>query len=108
MRLAIVGTGLIGASVGLAAKRTGSEVVGFDPDPESLAGAAEKGAIDESAGSMEEAVRDAELAVVAAPVAQLAREVAEVLGASGEGCTVTDVGSTKSKVCSAARGSGRF
>jgi threonine dehydrogenase-like Zn-dependent dehydrogenase len=36
-RLAIVGTGLIGASVGLAAKRAGvAQVAGFDPDPEAL------------------------------------------------------------------------
>ena len=33
MRVALVGTGLIGASVGLAAKQAGAEVVGFDPDP---------------------------------------------------------------------------
>ena len=52
MRLALVGTGLIGASVGLAAKRAGvAHVDGFDPDPGALERAAERGAIDTSAPS---------------------------------------------------------
>jgi len=108
MRVAIVGTGLIGASVGLAAKRAGAEVVGFDPDDAALAGAAEKGAVDETTASREDAVRGADLAVVAAPVAQLAREVGAVLSASPDECTVTDVGSTKAAVCAGAEGSARF
>ncbi|MDQ3867156.1 MAG: prephenate dehydrogenase/arogenate dehydrogenase family protein, partial [Actinomycetota bacterium] len=56
-RLAIVGTGLIGTSVGLAAKRAGClSVAGFDADPDSLAVAHERGALDEAAESLEEAV----------------------------------------------------
>jgi prephenate dehydrogenase len=108
LKVAIVGTGLIGASVGLAAKRTGADVVGFDPDSAALQGAVEKGAVDEAAESREEALRDAELAVVAAPVAQLAREVATVLAAAPEECTITDVGSTKAAVCAGVDGSARF
>jgi prephenate dehydrogenase len=108
-RLAIVGTGLIGASVALAAKRVGStEVVGFDPDPHALGSALNRGAIDRSASSPEEAVHDAELVVVAAPVAQLAAQVRAVLEVSPDRCTVTDVGSTKVGVSSAALGSDRF
>jgi prephenate dehydrogenase len=97
-RLAIVGTGLIGASVGLAARAAGVGVVrGWDVDPEALQVAGERDAV-EAAGSLEEAVADAELAVVAAPVAQLPAEVGAVLAASGNGTTVTDVGSTKGPV----------
>jgi prephenate dehydrogenase len=96
MKLALVGTGLIGSSVGLAAKHAlGAEVSGWDPDPAALAGAAERGAVDRTAASLEAAVADADLAVVAAPVAQLAAQVEEVLRVSPDGCTVTDVGSTK-------------
>ena len=95
-RLALVGTGLIGASVGLAAKRTGvSHVVGWDSDAKSLGLAAERGAVDEAAGSLEAAVAEAELALVATPVATLKGEVAATL-AAGLRATVTDVGSTKS------------
>jgi prephenate dehydrogenase len=108
MRVAIVGTGLIGASVGLAAKRRGSTVVGFDEDGAAAEVAAERGAVDEVAGTLGEALRDAELAVVAMPVGRLAAGVRAVLEASGEACTVTDVGSTKAAVCAAAGGSPRF
>ena len=109
MRLALVGTGLIGASVGLAAKRAGIESIrGYDPDPEALATASERGAVDRPAGSLREAVADAELALVAAPVAALPGQVNAVLHASGEACVVTDVGSTKRAVCRAAAGEARF
>ena len=105
-RLAVVGTGLIGASVALAAKRAGvSSVAGFDPEAEALAAAAERGAV-EPASTLEDAVGDADLAVVAAPVARLPESVASVLRAT-EG-TVTDVGSTKGAVVRAANGDARF
>ena len=108
-RLAILGTGLIGASVALAAKRAGeTHVAAYDPDEQMLAVAAERGAVDEPARTLEAALAGAELAVVAAPVAQLATQVAAVLQAAPEGCTVTDVGSTKESVCTAAAGSPRF
>ena len=108
-RLAIVGTGLIGASVGLAAKRAGvAHVDGFDPQPGALERAAERGAIDATAPSLAEAVAAADLAVVAAPVAELPAQVVAVLDASPESCTVTDVGSTKGPVCAAAAGTARF
>ena len=104
--LAVVGTGLIGASVALAARRAGVEDVrGYDPDEGALAGAVERGAV-EAAGSLAQAVGDAELTVVAAPVARLAASVAEVLEASSG--TVTDVGSTKGAVVRAARSDARF
>jgi prephenate dehydrogenase len=108
-RLTIVGTGLIGTSVGLAAKQAGvAEVSGFDPDQDAVGVAVEKGAVDRGATSLAEALADAELAVVAAPVTQLARQVEQVLELSAEPCTVTDVGSTKTAACSAAGGSARF
>jgi len=108
VRLAIIGTGLIGASVGLAAKRVGASVIGFDADRATADVAAERGAVDEIALDVRAALDGADLAVVAVPVGQLAAQVRTVLEASMEGCTVTDVGSTKSAVCAAADGSPRF
>ncbi|HEY3190571.1 MAG TPA: prephenate dehydrogenase/arogenate dehydrogenase family protein, partial [Solirubrobacteraceae bacterium] len=106
--LAIVGTGLIGASIGLAAKRAGVErVSGFDVDADAGGRAAERGAIDAAAPTLEDAVAAAELAVVAAPVAALPGQIAAVLGASRE-CTVTDVGSTKGSVVAAVANAERF
>jgi prephenate dehydrogenase len=95
MRLALVGTGLMGASVGLAAKRAGVDsVLGHDADEAAAAGALERGAVD-AVGALDEIVAEADLAVVAAPVALLPSLVDDVLACSPEGCTVTDVGSTK-------------
>jgi prephenate dehydrogenase len=96
----------MGTSVALGARERGDSVTGWDPDPETHAAAAARGAL-EAAPSLEAAVADADLAVVAAPIAQLPAAVAAVLAASGE-ATVTDVGSTKSSVVSAAAGWSRF
>jgi prephenate dehydrogenase len=106
MRVAVIGTGLMGASVALAARERGDAVTGWDPDPDALAAAAARSAVD-PAPSLEQAVADAELVVVAAPIAQLPSVVTTVLAASGD-ATVTDVGSTKSSVVEAAAGSPRF
>jgi prephenate dehydrogenase len=106
-RVTIVGTGLIGASLGLALASRGHTPAGWDPDPGALAVAARRGAV-VGAPSLGAALADAELVVVAAPIAALPREVAAVLARTGERVTVTDVGSTKASVVAAAAGSARF
>ena len=93
-RVAVVGTGLMGASVGLGARAAGLEVRGWDSDPANLAAAAERGAVD-AASSLQEALEGVELAVVAVPVATLPAQVETVLGATSDATTVTDLGSTK-------------
>jgi hypothetical protein len=107
-RLAIIGTGLIGASAGLAAQRAGvSSVTGWDPDPDSLGVAVERGAV-EATGSIAEAVAAADLVLVATPVGELPSVVREALERAPEETTVTDVGSTKRPVSAAAGGDPRF
>jgi prephenate dehydrogenase len=97
-KLGIVGTGLIGASVGLAARAAGvADVRGWDVDPAALAIAVEREAVD-AADSFGAAISGAELVIVAAPVAALPAQVAAVLDATSDGTTVTDVGSTKTQV----------
>ena len=67
-RLAIVGTGLVGTSVGLAAARAGvASVTAFDADAARLSQAATRGAF-AARPSVAEAVADADLVVVAVPV----------------------------------------
>jgi prephenate dehydrogenase len=106
VQLGVIGTGLMGASVALAARERGDAVTGWDPDPAALAAAVERGALD-AAPSLEDAVAGAELVVVAAPIAQLPAQVAAALQATTE-ATVTDVGSTKASAVAAAAGSPRF
>jgi prephenate dehydrogenase len=94
--LAVVGTGLVGASVALAAKRAGvGHVQGWDADESTLREAAGASAVDRAAGSLAEAVAGAELVVVAVPVGALVETTRLVLAAASPEATVTDVGSTK-------------
>jgi prephenate dehydrogenase len=72
-RLAVVGTGLLGASVGLAARAAGvAEVVGADNDRRELRDALALEAITSRARSVEEAAEGADLIVAATPVRSLA------------------------------------
>jgi prephenate dehydrogenase len=103
--VAVVGVGVIGGSVGLAARRRlGATVRGVDPRAgEALAA----GAIDEAHDDLERALHRADAAVVAVPIAALPDTVAAVLAAAPAGCLVTDVGSTKRAVV-ARNGDERF
>jgi prephenate dehydrogenase len=88
--VAVVGTGLLGTSVALAARRAGvGRVTGWDADIRTL----RDSAVD-AGSSLEDAVADAELVVVAVPVGSLVDTVRAVL-ATTPVATVTDVGSTK-------------
>src|SRR5512132_2685952 len=94
-RLAVVGTGLLGASVGLAARAAGvAEVVGADNDRRELRDALELEAITSRARSVEEAAEGADLILAATPVRSLAGVLARALAANPE-AVLTDVGSTK-------------
>jgi prephenate dehydrogenase len=95
-RVAVVGTGLIGGSVGLALGARGYDVAGFDHDERRLARAKELGAITEAAASLDDAVAGAELVVVAVPVGAIADAVVAALDAGA--AAVTDVGSVKKSV----------
>jgi prephenate dehydrogenase len=109
MRIAVLGVGLIGGSIGLAAHRgLDAEVAGFDPDRDLLGRAAELGAVDEIAESVAAAVERAELVFCAAPVTALPGLAAEALDAAGEDCAVTDVGSVKRDVIAALGSESRF
>jgi prephenate dehydrogenase len=102
MRVAVLGVGLMGGSIGLAAKENvvDAEVVGFGRDPERLRLARERGAVDRVAASIEEAVEGAELCFACAPVGALPELVRAALDASGEDTLVSDVGSTKQDLVS--------
>jgi prephenate dehydrogenase len=94
--LAVLGVGLMGGSVGLAAReRLDAEVRGYDPAPGVLDTALEHGAISIACASPAEALAGATAAFVAAPVRVLPGAVREALAAAAPECVVTDVGSTK-------------
>lgn len=107
--VAVVGVGLIGGSVALAAKeRLGATVVGWDADAGALAAASGRGAIDVAARDLAAAVAQADAVFVAASLGAVPDTVAQVLAAAGPDCVVTDVGSTKALVADRFSGDGRF
>ena len=109
MKIAVLGVGLIGGSIGLGARaRLDAGVAGFDPDRELLNRATELGAIDSAHDSVASAVQGAELVFCAAPVLALPGLAAEALEAAGEDCAVTDVGSVKRDVIRSLGSEGRF
>jgi prephenate dehydrogenase len=96
VRVAVIGVGLIGGSIALAAKRSlDATVAGYDPDPEVRDAARARAVVDESSADLASAVAGADAAFVATPVGELPRVIKEVLAAAGDDCVVTDVGSTK-------------
>jgi prephenate dehydrogenase len=109
VRVAVLGVGLIGGSIGLAARqRLGCEVVGWGPSRPTLERAEELGAIDRAAGSVAAACEGAEVVFCAAPVAPLAELAREALAASGPETAVTDAGSTKLGIVAALGDDERF
>jgi prephenate dehydrogenase len=99
VNIAVVGVGLIGGSVGLAARRRlGAHVRGIGPE---ASRAVERGALDEAAPDLASALDGAQAAFVAVPVGAIPAVVDAVLAAAPTGCVVTDVGSTKRAVAAA-------
>jgi prephenate dehydrogenase len=95
-RVAVIGLGLLGGSVALAARAraVAREVVGATRSAEARAEALARGAVDRIA-PLEEACRGADLVVLATPVGAMPA-IARALGSSLEaGAVVTDVGSVK-------------
>jgi prephenate dehydrogenase len=102
MRIALLGVGLIGGSIGLAARqRAGATVCGYDSDEAVRAKALELGVIDSDAPDIASAVADADVVFVAVPVGALKGAVRAALDAAGPDCVVSDVGSTKRVVIDA-------
>jgi prephenate dehydrogenase len=105
VKLALVGVGLIGGSFARAALAAGevSSVSGFDSDPAALSAARRLGAITTEAASIGSAVGQADLVLLAVPVGAMAAVMKEIAPHLRPDAIVTDVGSTKKGVISAAR-----
>jgi prephenate dehydrogenase len=98
--LAVVGVGLLGGSIGLAARRRGlaARVVGTDRQPAVLERARERGCLDEARADLGGAVAGAEVVVFCTPVDGIAAQVLAAAPACRPGTLLTDVGSTKAAI----------
>ena len=103
-KVALIGLGLIGSSLGHAMKRHGGlagEVVGTARSAETRDVVAKLGFCDQVVDSAAEAVRDADLVILCAPVGVLGDLAEEIDGHLKPGAIVSDVGSVKAAVAAA-------
>ncbi len=101
-RVAIIGLGLIGGSIGLAlhAAKAAQQVVGYDLGKGISDRARKIGAIDQPYSSLADAVRGADLVILATPVGAMRALLQNIAPALSPGVVVTDVASTKAQVIS--------
>ena len=99
-KVAIVGVGLIGGSLGLALRERQlvEKVTGFGRRQGSLDKALAVGALDEATMNLAEAVSNAQVIVVATPVATVVEAVRRIAD-TAHAELITDVGSTKGLIC---------
>lgn len=99
-KVAIIGTGLMGGSLGMALRAAGgfSRIAGFDIDTEILDRAVARGAVTEAAASAGEAVNQAQMVFIATPIGSIPRAFAEIAPHLEPGAVTSDLGSTKAKV----------
>jgi prephenate dehydrogenase len=104
-KVAIFGVGLIGGSFALALKRAGvvAHIVGVGRTAATLTRAQELEIIDAASTSIEDALAGTDLVLIAAPVAQTYAILASIQPHLQAGTVVTDAGSTKTDVVTAAR-----
>lgn len=103
--VAIVGVGLLGASLGLALKSRGlaGTIRGVGRRESSLSVALERGAVDSVTLKISEAVHDADLIVICTPAARVVADMDAVFSVCRPDAVVTDVASTKAVICEYAK-----
>lgn len=99
-RVALLGLGLMGASLGLALRtsRLAQAVIGYDADPDAAERARARDAVDAVAPSPAAAVSGADLVVIAAPVLATRSLLESIAPHLAPAAVVTDLGSTKAEV----------
>jgi prephenate dehydrogenase len=99
-RVAIIGLGLIGGSIGLALHKAkaAQQVAGYDLGKGITNQARKKGAIDVPCDSLADAVRGAELVILATPVGAMRALLQNLAASVSPGSVITDVASTKVQV----------
>ena len=102
-KLTLIGVGLLGGSIGLAAKQRGvaHRVCGLVRREESIAECLAAGAVDEATLDITEAVTDANLVILCTPVGQMGELATTLKPHLAADAIVTDVGSVKASVLAA-------
>ncbi len=102
-RIAIIGLGLLGGSIGLAVKEylPGARTTGYDLDPANRRRAAERALTDRVCETAAEAVREADLVIFCVPPGAMGAAAREIAGAVPADAVISDVGSCKQSIAAA-------
>ena len=101
-RVAIIGLGLIGNSIGLAlhTANAAQQIVGYDSNKHMTHNARKSGAIDQSYASLTDAIRGSEFIILTIPINSMRSCFQEIATIASSGTVITDVASTKAQVIS--------
>ncbi len=102
-RIAIIGLGLLGGSIGLAVREflPGATTTGYDRDPDTRRRATERGLVDQVYERSADAVATADLVIFCVPPGAMAEAAQEIAGAVPHSTLISDVGSCKVSVAKA-------
>lgn len=105
LRIAVIGLGLVGSSMGLALKKTGAdlEIVGHDKDHEAARSAHRNGCVDRTEWNLISTCDGADLVVISTPLAGVKSTLTAIAAELKEGCVVTDTATLKIPVLNWAR-----
>ena len=101
MRIAIIGLGLIGGSIGFALKQAswrGAEIIGYARRRETASLALKLGAVDKIELDLRSTVKDADIVIIAVPVLTIKDIFKQIAPVLSDGSIVTDTASTKMQV----------
>ncbi|MSQ22275.1 MAG: prephenate dehydrogenase/arogenate dehydrogenase family protein [Dehalococcoidia bacterium] len=100
-KIAIIGLGLIGGSIGMALKQAnpqGLQVIGYDSEPDAGRKAVKRGAVDKAPWRLIEVIEGAGMVIIATPVLSIRESMENIAEMLSPGCVVTDTGSTKEAI----------
>lgn len=99
-KITVIGTGLIGGSLGLAIKKNkiARKVIGYGRNYNKLKLAKIAGAVDLITTDLKEAVKDSDIIILCLPIRLILKFSKKISGLVKKGCIITDAGSTKSEI----------
>ncbi len=103
LNVAIIGVGLIGGSLALAARRSGTfqTIVGIDVNQDSIRKAQALDIVDWGTTDLQQGLKEADLVVLATPVRTIVPLIEEIVSHAKPGTILTDVGSVKAEILAA-------
>ena len=104
-RLTIIGTGLLGGSIGLGLREAGYQgrILGVGRNPQTVELAKQRGCVDDVSTDLGQAVRESQLVILATPLSSFPALLDQIARQDHPRLIITDVGSTKQQVCTDAR-----